>query len=105
MQTCPLGANSVAGNSLPINPGRTAQLLGFETRVANSFDAVASRDLVLRLLAALSIFGVTLSRLATDLSLWATAEFDFLKLPDEKSAILFYSSTWRAAAPEPWRPS
>jgi argininosuccinate lyase len=44
---------------------------------------VASRDVVLRLLAAASILGVTASRLAADLLLWTTEEFAFLELPDE----------------------
>jgi argininosuccinate lyase len=44
---------------------------------------VASRDLVLRVLGAASVLGVTLSRLATDLQLWSTAEFDLVRFPDE----------------------
>ena len=79
---CPLGAGSVGGTSLPIDPQRTTMLLGFERAVSNSVDAVASRDLILRILAAASVLGVTLSRLASDLLLWTTAEFGFLSLPD-----------------------
>lgn len=80
---CPLGAGSVGGTSLPINPQRTTALLGFERAVSHSVDAVASRDLVLRILAAGTVLGVTLSRLASDLLLWTTAEFGFLSLPDQ----------------------
>lgn len=80
---CPLGAGAAGGTSLPIRPARTAELLGFETAVGNSIDSVASRDFVLRLLAASTILGVTLSRLATDLLIWTTAEFGFINLPDE----------------------
>jgi argininosuccinate lyase len=80
---CPLGAGSVGGTSLPINPQRTATLLGFGSGVLNSVDAVASRDLILRVLAAGAVLGVTLSRLASDLLLWTTAEFGFLSLPDQ----------------------
>ncbi|HET9364637.1 MAG TPA: argininosuccinate lyase [Candidatus Angelobacter sp.] len=83
IDTCPLGAAAVAGTPVPINPGRTAALLGFTRRSSNSIDAVASRDLALRLLAAMSIYGATLSRLATDLLQWLTGEFNFLSLPDE----------------------
>ena len=79
----PLGAGAVGGTSLPIDNARTAALLGFAGPSLNSIDAVASRDLVLRLLAATAIFGVTLSRLATDMLLWSTAEFGFLSFPDE----------------------
>ncbi len=79
---CPLGAAAVGGTSLPIDAARTAALLGFEHPVLHAIDAVASRDVVLRLLAATTILGVTLSRLAADLLLWTTAEFGFLALPD-----------------------
>ncbi|HEU4836471.1 MAG TPA: argininosuccinate lyase [Pyrinomonadaceae bacterium] len=80
---CPLGAGSVGGTSLPIDPQRTTMLLGFERAVSHSVDAVASRDLILRILAAVSVLGITLSRLASDLLLWTTAEFGFLSLPDQ----------------------
>ncbi|HEY2236965.1 MAG TPA: argininosuccinate lyase [Candidatus Angelobacter sp.] len=79
----PLGSCAIAGTSFPIDTRRTAQLLGFDEGPVNSVDAIASRDLVLRILAAASICGITLSRLATDLLEWSTAEFGFLDLPDE----------------------
>jgi argininosuccinate lyase len=83
LDACPLGANTGHGSALPILPARTAALLGFERPESHALDAVASRDVVLRLLAAAAIFGVTASRLAADLLLWTTAEFAFLVLPDE----------------------
>lgn len=83
LNRCPLGAGAGGGTSLPIRPERTAQLLGFERPVVHSVDAVASRDLVLRLLAHTAILGVSLSRMSTDFLLWTTAEFGFLCLPDE----------------------
>lgn len=64
---CPLGAGAVAGTTLPIRPERTAGLLGFTRPVRHALDAVASRDLGLRALAAAAILGVTISRIATDL--------------------------------------
>jgi argininosuccinate lyase len=79
---CPLGANAVGGTNLPIDPARTARLLGFEEASLNSVDAVASRDLILRALSSAAILGVTLSRVAVDLLQWTTAEFGFLTLPD-----------------------
>lgn len=80
--TCPLGAGAVAGTDLPINPARTAELLGFPHTTTHALDAVASRDVLLRLLGAAAGLCVTLSRLATDLQLWSTAEFGFVELPD-----------------------
>ena len=83
VDTCPLGAGTGHGTALPIAPARTAALLGFERPAPHALDAVASRDVVLRLLAAAAILGVTISRLGADLLLWTTAEFAFLELPDE----------------------
>ena len=83
LDRCPLGAGAAGGTTVPIDPERTARLLGFEAGVLHSIDAVASRDLVLRLLSAASILGVSLSRLAADLQLWSTAEFGFVRFPDE----------------------
>jgi argininosuccinate lyase len=51
--------------------------------VRHSIDAVASRDLVLRVLSAAAVLGITLSRLATDLQLWSTEEFGLVRFPDE----------------------
>lgn len=79
----PLGAGAVGGTSVPIDPALTAELLGFEDPPLNSVDAVASRDHVLRLLAAAAILGTTVSRCAQDLLLWSSQEYGFLELPDE----------------------
>jgi argininosuccinate lyase len=79
---CPLGAGAIGGTSFPIDTARTAALLGFRKSVRNSIDAVASRDVVLRLLAECGILGILLSRAATDLLQWMTQEFSFLDLPD-----------------------
>jgi argininosuccinate lyase len=82
LSRCPLGAGAAGGTTVPIDSERTARLLGFSEGVLHSIDAVASRDLVLRLLSAATVLGVTLSRLATDLQLWSTAEFDLVRFPD-----------------------
>jgi len=79
---CPLGAGAVGGTSFPIATSRTASLLGFTETSWNSFDAVASRDLVLRILSSAAIMGVTLSRLSADLLLWTTVEYGLILLPD-----------------------
>jgi argininosuccinate lyase len=79
----PLGAGAVAGTDLPIDPARTAALLGFAAPPTHATDAVASRDGVLRALAAAATAAVTLSRLGTDLQLWSTQEFGFLTFPDQ----------------------
>jgi argininosuccinate lyase len=80
---CPLGAGAVGGTTFPIDASRTASLLGFAEPSLNSVDAVASRDLVLRILSCAAIMGVMLSRLSADLLLWTTVEYGFISLPDE----------------------
>jgi argininosuccinate lyase len=78
----PLGAGAVAGTDLPIDAARTAELLGFSTTTGHALDAVASRDVALRLLGSAAGVSIVLSRLAADLQLWSTAEFGFVTFPD-----------------------
>lgn len=82
LRRCPLGAGAVAGSDLPIDSRRTAGLLGFCEPPQHALDAVASRDVALRALAAAAGAALTVSRLATDLQLWSTVEFDFVDFPD-----------------------
>jgi argininosuccinate lyase len=82
LRTCPLGAAAIAGTDLPIDPARTAFLLGFEATTTHALDTLASRDDGLRLLGAAAGLAVTLSRFAMDLQLWSTAEFGFVRFPD-----------------------
>jgi argininosuccinate lyase len=82
LRICPLGAAAVAGTDLPIDPYRTASLLGFSATTTHALDTLASRDDALRLLSAAAGLAVTLSRFALDLQLWSTAEFGFVRFPD-----------------------
>lgn len=77
-----LGAGAGGGTTLPILPGLTARLLGFATPPVNSIDSVASRDLVLRLLAGSAILGSNLSRIAETLLLWI-GDAGLASLPDQ----------------------
>jgi argininosuccinate lyase len=82
LERCPMGAGAVAGTDLPLAPARVAELLGFREAPLHALDAIASRDVVLRLLANATGTAVLLSRLGTDLQLWSTEEFGFLRFPD-----------------------
>jgi argininosuccinate lyase len=78
----PLGSGALAGTAFPIDREALARDLGFAAVSPNSLDAVADRDYVLEFLAAAAITGLHLSRLAADLTLWATAEFGFVEFAD-----------------------
>jgi argininosuccinate lyase len=78
----PLGAAALAGTAFPIDREALARDLGFAAVSPNSLDAVSDRDYVLEYLAAAAITGMHLSRLAADLTLWATAEFGFVEFSD-----------------------
>jgi argininosuccinate lyase len=82
LRACPLGAGAVAGTDLPIDPARTARLLGYPATTQHALDAVASRDVPLRMLAIAAGLAIVISRLAADLQLWSTAEFGFVAFPD-----------------------
>jgi argininosuccinate lyase len=77
-----LGAGVGGGTTLPILPSMTSQLLGFSAPPANSIDSVASRDLVLRLLAAAAILGSNVGRIAETMLLWV-GDASLIVLPDD----------------------
>ena len=83
VNTCSLGAAALAGTSLPIDRHDVAQRLGFEEVGANSLDISSDRDFVLESAFVLSLIATHLSTWAEEWILWSTAEFNFLKLPQE----------------------
>ena len=48
----------------------------------NSLDAVSDRDFIIEIISALSIIAMHLSRLAEDLIIWSTQEFDFVEIDE-----------------------
>ncbi len=82
LNECPLGAAALAGTSFPIDRHQTASALGFDRPMANSMDAVASRDFVLEFLSSASICAVHLSRFAEECVIWCSDPFRFIELSD-----------------------
>lgn len=78
----PLGAAALAGTSFDIDRDMTAKALGFDRPSANSLDAVSDRDFALEALSAASITAIHLSRLAEELVIWCSAQFNFVRLSD-----------------------
>jgi argininosuccinate lyase len=79
---CPLGSGAVAGATLKLDRTIAARELGFTAPTANSMDATSDRDFVLEYLQALTLVGLHLSRFAEEVTLFATAEFGFVILPE-----------------------
>ena len=79
---CPLGSGAVAGATLTLDRWIAAQELGFTAPTANSMDATSDRDFVLEYLQALTFIGLHASRFAEEITLFATAEFGFVQLPE-----------------------
>ena len=88
VNVCPLGSGAIAGSTLPLKRELVAKLLGFVDAngqpqlTQNSMDAVSDRDFVVEFAAAAALVAVHLSRLAEDVILWASAEFNFIKIGD-----------------------
>jgi argininosuccinate lyase len=82
LNQCPLGSGAVAGATLALDRDLAARELGFVAPTANSIDATSDRDFVLEYLQALTFVGLHLSRFAEEVTLFATAEFGFVTLPE-----------------------
>src|ERR1035437_9453536 len=79
---CPLGSGAVAGATLALDRNLAARELGFTAPTRNSIDATSDRDFILEYLQALTFVGLHLSRFAEEITLFATAEFGFITLPE-----------------------
>ncbi|HEV2324776.1 MAG TPA: argininosuccinate lyase [Terracidiphilus sp.] len=82
---CPLGSGAVAGATLPLDRAIAARELHFTAPTANSMDATSDRDFVLEYLQALTLVALHASRFAEEITLFATAEFGFVELPEAYS--------------------
>jgi argininosuccinate lyase len=80
LNVLPLGAVVISGAKEPIDRSLTAKYLGFDDVIENSLDAVSDRDFLVEFGSFSSLVGLHLSQISTDLLLWATQEFGFVKL-------------------------
>jgi len=78
----PLGSGAIAGVAYNIDRDFLARELGFSRISQNSIDAVSDRDFVLEYEAAASLCMMHLSRLAEEIILWSSAEFNFIELDE-----------------------
>lgn len=82
MNESPLGAAALAGTGFPIDRHMTAEALGFREPTRNSIDSVSDRDYALEFLSIASICATHLSRLAEEIVIWSTSQFNFIRLSD-----------------------
>ncbi len=81
----PYGAGALAGSSLGLDPELVARELGFSGSSPNSIDGTAARDFVAEFAFVTAMIGVDVSRLAEEVILWSTREFNFVTLHDSWS--------------------
>ncbi|MAY63855.1 MAG: argininosuccinate lyase [Rhizobiales bacterium] len=85
MDESPLGAAALAGTGFAIDRHKTAEALGFREPTRNSIDSVSDRDFALEFLSIASICATHLSRLAEEIVIWSTPQFNFVRLSDSFS--------------------
>jgi argininosuccinate lyase len=76
----PLGSCALSGTSFKTDRAYLAKLLGFSRVAGNSMDIVADRDFIVELIGDCALISTHLSRVAEDLILWATKEFDLVDI-------------------------
>ena len=79
----PLGSGAIAGTSFNIDRKMTTKLLNFKEPTINSLDTVSDRDFVVEFIFVLSLFGVHLSRIAEEIILWSSQQYNFISLSDD----------------------
>ena len=83
MDVLPLGSGALAGVPYPTDRDAVAESLGFGEISPNSMDAVADRDFLVEFHSAAAITMMHVSRLAEEIVIWSSREFDFVRLADE----------------------
>ncbi len=82
LNVMPLGSAAMAGTGLPVDREFVAAELGFAEITANSMDSSGDRDFGLEFIFVLSVIQIHLSRLAEELVLWSSKEFEFVIIGD-----------------------
>lgn len=83
----PAGSGSTNGSRLPLDRVRLAELLGFAGLVLHTRDAMWQPDGPIEVMSTAVALLANADRLAEDLQLWATVEFNFIELADRHSRI------------------
>jgi argininosuccinate lyase len=78
----PGGIGSVNGSRLPLDRRRLAELLGFDEIVHHARDAMWQADTPIEITSGAVTLLINLDRLAEDLQVWVTQEFNLVELAD-----------------------
>lgn len=82
----PMGSGALASSSFSLDRRFVAKLLGFDSLVENSLDAVSSRDFAIESVYLCAQIMADLSRLSEEIVLWTTKEFSFAEISDRYSS-------------------
>ncbi len=82
LNVMPLGAAALAGTGLPVDREFVAGELGFPGVTANSMDTSGDRDFAMEFVFCCTVMQLHLSRLAEELVLWSSKEFEFVEIGD-----------------------
>jgi argininosuccinate lyase len=90
VNTSPGGAGCVNGSRLLHDRSRVADLLGFDGFIEHTRDAMWQIDGLIAAMSAASSLLTTQSKLAEDLEIWASTEFDYVSIADgySRSSVL-----------------
>ena len=78
----PAGSGCVNGSRLRYDRSRVAELLGFDEVIEHTRDAMWQTDGLLTAVSTATGLVTTLSKLAEDLEIWSSSEFDYVELAD-----------------------
>ena len=78
----PMGACAITTTGFAIDRRYVAQMLGFDGLQVNSYGAIAAVDYLAESCSVLATCMLNLGRLAQDLLLWCSVEFNYLRLSD-----------------------
>jgi argininosuccinate lyase len=90
INSSPGGAGCVNGSRLLDDRGPVAEMLGFDSVIEHTRDAMWQTDGLVDVLAVAASLVGTQSKLAEDLEIWASSEFDYVTLADgfSRSSVL-----------------
>ena len=78
----PAGAAIMTGSNFALNRERTAALLGFDSVLPNTFDAIQSHDDEFDTITVAAGVNLSIARWSNDITFWSTQEAGYLRLPD-----------------------